>query len=110
MLRPGLVTEVLRDTKSGRVACRVAYGTKHLKIMRRGYLDLIVQNSEDIARFGLARATRFDLDNTAVLPWQSPFFGCWPGFRTPVIGALTELYIREYAFLMMRRDSAGTDE
>ncbi len=108
-LRPCLVTVVLRDEESSSFACRVAYGTTSLKIIHRQHLDLIIQNAVDLDQIGLARATRFDLDNTAVLPWTSEFFGCWTGYQTPRIGALTETYIKEYAFLMMRRHSAAPD-
>jgi hypothetical protein len=84
-------------------------GTTTLKILQRGRIDLIVQKASDLRQMGLARATRFDLDKTAVLPWTSAFFGHWSGHQTPRIGALTEPYIKEYAFLMMRRQSAGRD-
>lgn len=104
-LRPCLVTAVLRDEESGRFACRLVYGTTSLKIVHRQHLDLIIQNTVDLDQVGLARATRFDLDNTAVLPWASEFFGRWAGYATPRIGALTETYIRDYAFLMMKRRS-----
>jgi hypothetical protein len=52
---------------------------------------------------GLASPTRFDLDHVATLPWNEEFFGGWSGHQTPTIGSLTEEYIREYAFLMMKR-------
>jgi hypothetical protein len=103
-LRPSLVVKVLRGKTSGRLYCNVAYGTKHLKITKREHLDLIVQNSTHIQQIGLARATRFDLDNIAIeLPWTPDFFGCWAGHRSPVIGTLTQEYIKVYAYLMMRR-------
>ncbi|WP_146618937.1 hypothetical protein [Rhodoplanes elegans] len=104
-LRPGLVLAVLRGKTSGRYACRIAYGTKQLKLPRRQHLDLIIQDAADVALLGLARPTRFDLDHTAVLPWTATFFGCWSGFATPVIGTLTEPYVREFAYLMMKRGS-----
>ena len=109
-LRPGLVVQVLRGAKTGQIACRVAYGTKKLKIVQRGHLDLIVQNSEHLSQLGLGMATRFDLDLMAVLPWGTEFFGCWGGYPSPLIGSLTEVYIKEYAFLMMRRRSASPEE
>ena len=105
-LRPCLVTQVLRNQDTGELACVLAFGTKHLKIMARQHLDIIVQNSSDIPRFGLGMATRFDLDSRVSLPWTSQFFGCWTGFATPIIGRLTEPYIRDYAFKMLARGSA----
>jgi hypothetical protein len=106
ILRPVLITAVLRGESSGLYACRVAFGTKNLKIVQRQADDLIIQNARDLEQFGLGRATRFDLDFTATLPWNKSFFGCWTDHTTPVIGSLTEEYIRDYAFLMMRRQSA----
>jgi hypothetical protein len=105
-LRPGLILKVYRGKKSGGFYCDIAYGTKHLKIIQREDRDLIIQNATDLQQFGLARATRFDLDNIATqLPWTSEFFGCWSGNATPVIGTLTEDYIRRFAYLMMKRGS-----
>ena len=108
--RPGLVTQVLRGEQTGRFACRVAFGTKKLKIVQRSHLDLIIQNSEHLDQLGLGMATRFDLDLIAFLPWGVEFFDCWTGYRSPIIGSLTEDYIREYAFLMMRRESASSGD
>jgi hypothetical protein len=102
-LRPCLVTAVLRSEQSRDYACRIAYGTTTLKIVQRSRLDLIIQDAIDLQQMGLARPTRFDLDKLVVLPWIDTFFGCWTGHRSPAIGALTESYIKEYAFLMMRR-------
>ena len=105
-LRPGLVLSVLQGKNTGAYACRVAFGTKNLKIMDRSHLDIIVQHARDLPLLGLHRATRFDLDHIVTLPWAAEFFGCWSGRPTPRIGALLEVYIREYAYLMMRRGSA----
>jgi hypothetical protein len=80
------VTQVRKDNDSDAHACAVVFGTKNLKIMQRQFLDIIVQNHEDILAFGLAMATRFDLDHPVSLPWTPEFFGCWTGKRSPVIG------------------------
>lgn len=104
-LRPALVTEVRYNARHGLYACRVAYGTKTLKIMQRQHLDVIIQNAMDLEEVGLAVATRFDLDCQAPLPWISKYFGCWTECQTPKIGSLTEAYIKQYAYLMMRRES-----
>jgi hypothetical protein len=95
--------EVLEDKNTGQFACKVAFGTKVLKLMQRQHLDLIIQNAADLRILGLYRATRFDLDSTAVLLWSEEFFGCWAGHNTPVIGTLTESYIKDFAYLMMRK-------
>ncbi len=103
--RPCVVTRVQKDNRSDAYACTVIFGTKNLKIMQRQFLDIIVQNHEDITAFGLGMATRFDLDSPVTLPWTPQFFGCWSGKRSPVIGHLTEVYIKDYAFKMLRRGS-----
>jgi hypothetical protein len=95
-----LVTAVLQGQTTGAYACRVAYGTKTLNIIKRQIVDLIIQRPHFV---GLPRPTRFDLDHILLLPWQRPFFGCWRGYSSPKVGALTEEFIREYAFLMMKR-------
>ena len=105
-LRPCLVTRVLTAADAAdEYACEVVFGTKHLKIMQRQFLDVIVQNHEHMTDFGLAMATRFDLDSHIILPWTAQFFGCWRGKRTPVVGSLTSDYVKDYAFKMLRRQS-----
>ena len=104
-LRPALVVKVYKGKKTGAYACEVAYGTKNLKVIRRGEIDLIISHPPRL-QVGLARATRFDLDRIVLLPWEPPFFEPWTGNPTPKIGALTEECIRDYAFLMMKRQSA----
>ena len=104
-LRPALVINVLRDRKTGAPACEVAYGTTTLKLMQRETVDLIIQNASDLNYIGLPRATRFDLDEVAILPWTDEFFGCWPGYDSPYIGTLTEDYLKNLAYLLMKRQS-----
>lgn len=101
-LRPALVIGVLKGRSTGTFACDVYYGTKHLKLGSRDR-DLTIQNAADLAIIGLPTATRFDLDRKLLLPWTPDFFGCWSGYKTPKLGALTETYVREYAWLMMLR-------
>lgn len=101
------MTAVSQNQSDGMFACQVAFGTKNLKLMQRQHVDLIVQNATSLRQFGLYRATRFDLDFVVVLPWTPEFFGCWDGYSTPVIGSLTEEYIKDYAYLMLRRKSVG---
>jgi hypothetical protein len=86
-LRPCLVLETLSGSKSG-YAVRVAFGTKSLKKDTRGAIDLIVESQGDIDTCGLAVATRFDLENTAIIPWDLPDCGCWRGQYTPILGWL----------------------
>lgn len=104
-LRPCLVLDVLKGATSGKLAVRVAYGTKNLKFVQRKRIDLIIQHHAHLREIGLPRATRFVLDPEAVivLPWSTEYFGCWDGYPDPIIGRLTEDYIKEYAYCMMMR-------
>lgn len=102
-LRPALILTVLQGKSSGAFACRVAYGTKILKIIKRQGVDLIIQDPSDV---GLPRPTRFDLDRVVTLPWAPPFFDCWTGYTSPKIGALTEKHIRDLAWISFKRQSA----
>ncbi|MHB1104671.1 MAG: hypothetical protein ACYC0C_18245 [Devosia sp.] len=106
-LRPALVLNVFRDRKTQDTFCEVAYGTTNLKFPQRGHLDLIIQNAADLSLIGLHRATRFDLDrnNVVILPWSEEYLDCWPGFQSPYIGTLTEEYLKELAWLIMKRNS-----
>ena len=109
-LRPSLVLSVLQEEETSEFACEVAFGTKVLKLMQREHLDLIIQNAAHLRQIGLFRATRFDLDLVLILPWTQDFFSCWDGFQTPVVGTLTTDYIKDYAYLMMRRQSIARDD
>lgn len=103
-LRPGLVVKVFRGKKTGKFYASVVYGTKQLKIAQRKSRDIIIQNAYHLSQLGLHRATRFDLDHIATeLPWNTEFFGTWSGRRSPTIGSLTENYIQQYAYRMMKR-------
>ncbi len=87
VLRPCLVLEVQEN--SGSYAVRVAYGTSTLKIEQRGNIDIIAQSQSDLDANGVAVPTRFDLENTALIPWEEPECGCWRGKYSPVLGNLT---------------------
>ena len=102
-LRPALVLNQFKDKKSGNFYCDVAFGTSSLKLKNRQHVDLIIQKSSDLNMIGLPRATRFDLDKTCILPWHDDFFKCWRGYPSPLIGSLTETYVKEYAYCMMVR-------
>ena len=93
-LRPCLVLNVMQGDDSGSIACKVAYGTKNLKLVQREFLDLVIHNNSHLDEIGLPTATRFNLDpdNLVILPWGPEFFGCWKGYRHPKIGTLTQTY------------------
>lgn len=86
-LRPVLVLEALAGSSEG-FAVRVAYGTKSLDYATRGKIDLIIDTKADIDACGLALATRFDLEECAIIPWEPPLCDCWHGRYSPVIGEL----------------------
>jgi hypothetical protein len=104
-LRPCLILDVFQDEDSGEFACRIAFGTKNIKVTQRQGRDIIIQNSHHLDEMGLPFATRFDLDdhNIVVLPWTSEFFGCWRRYHSPKIGFLLETYQKDYAFIMAKR-------
>lgn len=107
VLRPCLVLRVLRSKLSGEIAVELTYGTKNLKTWARIDKDIIIQNTTDLDEMGLAVATRFNLDDDhrIIRPWKPPHFDCWSNQRTPKIGSLLVDYQKEYAWIMMRRQS-----
>lgn len=104
-LRPCLILDVLQGKESEKIACRIAYGTKNLRLFQRRHLDLIIQNAADLEELRLPVATRFvlDPDQIEIMPWTERFFGCWSGYEHPKISALSEKYAKEYAYIMMQR-------
>jgi len=101
-LRPALVLQVLRSSRIEFFACKIAYGTKSLKLRQRQGWDLIIQDPLELEALNLPVPTRFDLDHTLIAPWRVEFFGCWKGFASPIIGHLTDYYVRELGFCLMR--------
>lgn len=93
-LRPVLVIETRHSEDGKEFSCRVAFGTSSLDHATRAKFDIILDDPADIANFGLAIATRFDLGDTALLEWTPKFFDCWRGYSTPIIGRISgEHYI-----------------
>lgn len=86
-LRPVLVLQTSAGSNGG-FAVRVAYGTKSLDYDTRGQIDLIIDKPIDMDTCGVPLATRFDLENTAEVPWEPPFCDCWKGFGSPILGEL----------------------
>jgi hypothetical protein len=66
----------------------VVYGTTNLKLLTRPY-DLIISKASEMNACGLYRATRFDLDNSVWLPWNTDWFEILPDLFSPVIGKLS---------------------
>jgi len=65
----------------------VVYGTTKLKLHRRR--DFFVTNVAEMDACGLNKATRFDLDKIAWIPWASEWFATLPGYASPIIGHLS---------------------
>lgn len=56
--------------------------------------DFFVTNLAEMDACGLDRATRFDLDNMAWIPWAEEWFATLPGYSSPIIGHLSNHAIR----------------
>lgn len=90
--RPALVrAAAVLDDGTGDV--EVVYGTSTLKLDSRPY-DLIISKMSEMNACGLYRATRFDLDKSVWLPWNTDWFEIRPDFFSPVIGKLTQEAIK----------------
>jgi hypothetical protein len=86
--RPAIVLNVAlyEDTIESEV--HLVYGTTNLKMMqRRG--DFFVTNLAEMDACGLNKATRFDLDTMAWVPWAEEWFEVLPSYDSPVIGRLS---------------------
>lgn len=86
--RPALVRNVAQ-TSDGYGEVHLVYGTTHMKHNFRKY-DFVVSNAAEMDACGLYRATRFDLDKIAWIPWAEEWFDTLPGYTSPVIGRLTD--------------------
>jgi hypothetical protein len=72
----------------GTAEVEVVYGTTNLKLHTRLF-DLVVSKASEMDACGLYRATRFDLDQTVWLPWNTDWFEIRSDFNSPTIGKLT---------------------
>lgn len=86
--RPALVKNVA-TTHDGVGEVNLVYGTTNLKMASRRH-DFFVTNSAEMDACGLYRATRFDLDNIAWIPWANEWFEILPGYTSPIIGHLSQ--------------------
>jgi hypothetical protein len=102
--RPGLVIKTAYSDPGFEPEVRVVYGTSNLKMSKRRY-DLIVMNNQEMYEAGLSRATRFDLDKIVWMPWCSEFFikPDHPHYSSPVIGHLSDNSTRLLGHLMAER-------
>ena len=68
---------------------QVVYGTTRLKLMQRRR-DFFVTNMAEMDVCGLNKATRFDLDTIAWVPWAGEWFQTLPTYDSPIIGHLSQ--------------------
>lgn len=103
--RPALVrSTAILDDGTGEV--EVAYGTTNLKLHSRPF-DLVISKASEMNACGLYRATRFDLDTTVWLPWNTDWFEILPDYFSPVIGQLTSEAIRMLQVTMAYKQRAA---
>lgn len=76
------------DQDAGEGEVQLAYGTTNLKMGQRTR-DFFVTNLAEMDACGLNKATRFDLDKIAWIPWAEEWFSILPGYASPVIGHLS---------------------
>lgn len=86
--RPALVRNTA-ESADGILEVEVVYGSTNLKSLRRQN-DFYITKASEMDACGLYRATRFDLDNLAWLPWTTEWFATLPRYPSPIIGHLSE--------------------
>ncbi|WP_156428407.1 hypothetical protein [Novosphingobium sp. FSW06-99] len=87
--RPAIVLNIAADVDAGEGEVQLVYGTTKLKTLHRPR-DFFVTKLLEMDACGLNKATRFDLDKVAWIPWAGEWFAALPGYNTPVIGRLTQ--------------------
>lgn len=85
--RPALVRNASTD-RDGHGEVQLVYGTTKLKFESRRF-DFFVTKQSEMDSCGLYRATRFDLDCIAWIPWADEWFETPPEHSSPVIGRLS---------------------
>lgn len=83
---------------------QIAYGTTNLKLMQRRH-DFFVTNTAEMDICGLNKATRFDLDKIAWIPWATEWFDCLPGYSSPIIGHLSQHSTKLLQYELARRQA-----
>ncbi|MEP2735593.1 MAG: hypothetical protein ABJP34_04780 [Erythrobacter sp.] len=91
--RPGLVLNVALYPEEGESEVQVIYGTTTLKTFQRPQ-DFFVARLQELDACGLDRATRFDLDMIAWLPWTTDWFEILPDYNSPITGHLSDHAVR----------------
>ncbi|MBC2651253.1 hypothetical protein H7F50_05895 [Novosphingobium flavum] len=83
---------------------QLIYGTTQLKLMQRRN-DFFVTNAAEMDSCGLHKATRFDLDKVAWIPWASEWFDCLTGYSSPIIGHLSQHSTKLLQYQLGRRQA-----
>jgi hypothetical protein len=90
--RPLLVCGTAKDSASGTIFCRIAYGTtKNLDKAHRD--DLVIGNLAVLDKLNLKHPTRFVIFSgrqMVIMPWTSEFFRPWSNQKTPILARLPE--------------------
>ena len=103
--RPGVVLNVAADQDEGEGEVHVVFGTTNLKLLHRRR-DFFITNLAEMDQCGLDKATRFDLDKIAWLPWAREWFDCLPGYTSPIIGHLSQHSTRLLQIELAHRHAA----
>jgi len=82
------VLNVAVDVEEGEGEVQLVYGTTKLKLLQRPR-DFFVTNVAEMDACGLNKATRFDLDKVAWVPWADEWFSTLPTYTSPIIGHLS---------------------
>lgn len=86
--RPAIVLNAGLDNEAGEGEVQLIYGTGVLKLNQRTR-DFFVTNVAEMDACGLNKATRFDLDQIAWIPWADEWFEVLPSYDSPIIGHLS---------------------
>lgn len=90
-VRPALVREIERNTKTDHGRVRVYYGTTKLESNKRRRIDLIIMNASRLNELDLPSAVRFNLDRSNWLPWAPEFFGRPEHSQYMIAGTLSDV-------------------
>jgi hypothetical protein len=91
------------ESADGAATLIAAPGTTMLKQGRRPF-DFYVANWAEMRACGLARATRFDLDDVVPLPYWKEFFTPLAGMSSPIMGRLSDAAIMAFQSHMKWRE------
>jgi len=91
-----------QDDEASEGEVHLIYGTTNLKMMQRRR-DFFVTNMAEMDLCGLDKATRFDLDKIAWVPWAEEWFDTLSGYTSPIVGHLSQHSTKLLQFELARR-------